>query len=745
MLYIVSSITFVTNAQNVVDEILNISSEDDKLFVSFQLPAFEIRDTNLSESYNIYEQFSYIQINEEFGVIDSVGLPLLPQLTFDLHVPKNATKFTVKILSSATKTINVKNKIIPAQEDINLGEPVFDFQMNNNYYNSSGKFCDFYIQLSDSFIVFGEQGISLTVFPFLYNPREGKLTILEQGDFIVSYTLTAENTKKYSSDAKNNYLNELFKNHKSGGYPIQGRYLIVTDPSFESMLTYFANYKRNIGFEVIMVNTHTTGTTPASIKNYIQNQYNDVNTRPDYVLLVGDHVHIPAYKGNIYGSDIDNPITDLDYVLLEGKDNIADAFLGRFSVENGEQLKNIINKTVFMEMNMHRFSKEAKFLAGDELYGTKAHQRYMKKEFEKGHDYVIDYSFKYLSYNCQTLYQPNQTDAINALNNNPLFYIYSGHGSIVSISGYSFKIVDNDISSATNRVFPCVFSFACLTGNFASTCIGESFIRAKNQGAVAYFGASVNSLTNSDIVIEKKIFGDAFKKDEQNLSAIINLGMRRFSYSGLIAKKKKTRYLKAYNLLGDPSFDTKGIGCKEDFVFKYSDIFDDNSEITYQANNHIENQNSFIVQNGSNVKLFAGKSINLKPGFKADRNSYFEARIIPCNDGSIYKSLSDNFIEPLYSIEYNEKNEIINPAIFSVFPNPNSADFSVTYTIEENGFLQMDIYNISGVLIKNLLPLSQQQAGTYYYNFSLSDCSSGVYILTLKNNNKIYSTKIIIK
>ena len=304
-----------------------------------------------------------------------------------------------------------------------------------------------------------------------------------------------------------------------------------------------------------------------------------------------------------------------------------------------------------MEINMHLFAKKATFLAGDEKKGA-WNKAYMKNSFKNGHDYVISRTFVPLGYDCRKLYQPNKTEALRALNDNPLFYFYAGHGAITALAGESFSIEAKDVFSAKNTVFPLVFSFACKTGNFSQTCIGEHFIRARNKGAVAYFGSSVNSQTNTDVIIQKKIFGDAFKQDERNLSAIINLGMRQFVSAAGASKKKKNIYLKAYNLLGDPSLNVKGIA-------------------------------------------------NLKT------------------------------------------DELIHPALFSVFPNPGTDEFSLAYTLENNSFTQIDLYNKSGEHIKNFFRNPEQKAGVYYYNFSLSDLPSGEYIMVYKNATKAFSSKII--
>jgi hypothetical protein len=271
------------------------------------------------------------------------------------------------------------------------------------------------------------------------------------------------------------------------------------------------------------------------------------------VLLVGNVTHIPAFEGDPSGKVKENPISDLGYSLLEGNDNFADIFLGRFPVSNENELKNIIDKTIYMETNMRHFDKRAMFVAGDEKKGV-WNRAYMRNSFKKGLEKIVHNYFIPLGYDCRELYFPNYTEVINALNDNPLFFIYNGHGNFTSFAGKTFELGYKDIAVAKNTVYPIVFSLSCKTGNFGQTCIGEYFIREKDKGAVAYFGSSVNTQTNSDPIIAKKIFEVMFKNEAKSLSELINLGMKRYYHAIGVSKKKKNIYLKAFNLLGDPSF-----------------------------------------------------------------------------------------------------------------------------------------------------------------------------------------------
>jgi hypothetical protein len=343
---------------------------------------------------------------------------------------------------------------------------------------------------------------------------------------------------------------------------VKERYLMITAPAFDSVLSAFADYKRSIGYDVVVVTTDVTGKKKTDIKKYIQSQYENLATRPKFVLLAGDVSAIPPFEGNPSGTEKDKPISDLGYALLEGNDLFADICIGRFPVANTVQLQNIIDKTIYMEMNMPLLEKKVKCISGDEAKGV-WNRTYMKNSFKNGNEYVIKRVFTPLGYDCEKLYTPAKPSVMKALSDNPLFFIYVGHGVFTTFAGKSFTFESKDILSATNTVFPLVFAFACKTGNFAQICIGADFISAKEKGAVAYFGASVNSQTNSDPIIEKRIFDEILKQEALSISEMIHLGMKCFAKAAGVSKKKKEIYLKAYNLMGDPSLRIKGMRDEE--------------------------------------------------------------------------------------------------------------------------------------------------------------------------------------
>lgn len=731
----------------------SVSQSGTEINIEFTLPEYSIKDTILRQ-YGSSEVFKYIEI-KDFGIIDDIGFPQLPQTTIALNVPDGTDNFQVSISNVVVRQINIDKRIMPTQDDYELNP---NFQINSQYYESDGNKYNFRTQLSDPYRVFGESGIDLSIFPFVYNPQRNSISVLKSATITLLYNqsqITPKDT--YNSEVKEKYLSNFFENYvpSKAGSEFTGRYLMVTSPILESTLTYFANYKRNIGYDVTVVNTNTTGTTPSSIKNYIQGRYNNTTTRPDFVLLVGGTDDIPAYEGAASGQMINNPITDLGYARLDGDDYFADVFIGRFSVINCIfddlsiiELKNIINKTIYMEMNFHLFPKKAKFITG--------HDVLMQNGFDNTHDYVIENTFEPAGYNCERLYQATKQEVIESLNDNPTFFIYAGHGEedkfLLNLDVTpKIELSSDELLSADNNIYPICFAFSCLTGNYgAYKCFGESWTRADafsnsgNKGGVAYFGSSVETYHQSDMAIKKKIFSEGFINNER-LGQIICLGMaeyyRRFWSTFNLTRTR--RYMKAYNLLGDPSLNIQGLGCMYNYTFSNSEQFPSRAEVTYHASNNIQNNSSFVVSNGSEVTLLAGNSIKMQTGFKVEQGGRFKAAIEPCNNGT--RNIRQLLVsESEDSIQYEDKQiQIIDPSLFSVFPNPTSSEISVSYSIEETSSVDLVIYSVEGILVKSLLNMEQQKEGNYYYNFSLEDLCSGTYIITLKTQSKSLTLKLI--
>ena len=346
-------IGIISEAQN--RSVSVISQNNSSVVLDFTLSNYSVIDTLLNPNYNVNQTFSYIQIDDiGYGISDSIGRPQMPQLTTNICLPYNATNITVEFIPADDVTFVIPHQIMPRQENVFKDSLfVYNYSMDTAFYSISSWLYSSKVNITDEFNVFGLRGISLTICPFSYMPSNSLVNACLSGRITISFSLDdriEESPRRYTETTEN-YLDNLFVNYSARNYNLsKERYLMIVNPSYKSVLNRFANYKINAGYDVLIVTTQETGSTAGSIKSYIQDLYDNINTRPEYILLAGDVNTIPASAGSD-GIESD-PITDLDYSRLDGDDYYADVYLGRFPICSNNQLENIINKTIYTETNL---------------------------------------------------------------------------------------------------------------------------------------------------------------------------------------------------------------------------------------------------------------------------------------------------------------------------------------------------------------------------------------------------------
>ncbi len=105
---------------------------------------------------------------------------------------------------------------------------------------------------------------------------------------------------------------------------------------------------------------------------------------------------------------------------------------------------------------------------------------------------------------------------------------------------------------------------------------------------------------------------------------------------------------------------------------------------------------------------------------------------LSCSEYLGKENKTKNNISPLtdYKLEQN-------------YPNPFNPSTQIKYSIANNGFVAMKIYDILGREVEVLVN-EEKQEGTYTINFNASHLSSGIYFYQVKANNFIDTKKMIL-
>ncbi len=522
---------------------ISLTKSSDGYYIDLNLPGYST--ASLSQNGE-----PFIKINlDNYGITPEAGLPMLPQISFNLFINTNekTPAYEVESRNSETKFLNAKVYPTQAPWEKNKNPGDRPFTIDRNYYLTKGSIDNPLVKISEPFVIAGVKGVTVTIFPFAYDPTTNKLIVTKNAKFKIDLKYPAViNSVPESFDKM---FRNFFLNYNAVNVTPTNNYLIITAPEYESGMAAFVTHKQNMGYSVFMANTTITGTTNSAILNYIQQRYNNTTTRPEFILLVGDVDKIP----NWIGIGPDNPNTDLNYTLLDGNDAYADAFIGRFSVSSSAELTNIITKSIFMEDNINNLPKKNIYMASEDNYTIS----------EGTHNFVIDSFFMPGNYNnvklyCHTYNATTQqlTDAFNA---NQSFAIYSGHGGETEwADGPVFT--QSNVNALTNTVYPFVYVFSCLTGSYqVPECMAETFIR-RTHGASVYWGSSVTSYWDQDDILEKRLIRSMFVDDLKKTTPMMVMAKYYLSlyYGGITSDVR--RYFEMYNCFGDPSIYEAAFG-----------------------------------------------------------------------------------------------------------------------------------------------------------------------------------------
>ncbi len=566
--------------------------------VTFNLANFNFAASEVNKILDISGK-SFLKIamdDDEYGIVADEGYPAIPQLPLLINIPPNAKNVSVSMRNAVTLDRQISDVYIEPFVNIGKDGTVEGTAFNENYYNTATRpYISSFYAAEEPFFLMDEQALDLTILPFQYVPTTGKLTLLQSAEFVITWTLEGSVAKSPISQARASFFEDVFMGYtdnapKSGK---KGKLLIITAPQYEQGLSLFKQYKENIGIETSIVSTATTGNTANQIAAYIK----DNASKTDFVLLVGSINDIPQTSGNISGEEINNPLTDYEYRCFQQKKKIyGDVFLGRWPVNNKSELAIIINKTLETEIKLHALPKKALLLSGRDWASN-------ANSFNRGNDHAKK-GFIQQGYECEAVYQKSWDETVLPLSKSyPSWFIYSGHGHKDSLQYCPFDHhgIKPDFFKR-NDIFPFFFAFTCQSGLYANR--GNMALSILNsKGPVSYFGSSVKSMNRSDEAIEKKILGKSL--DQEFLGTIITVGMTKYGkrfWSALNPTRTK-RYLRAYNLMGDPSIQKQGGGTISTYQFE--------SFTAVTGVNVIFNSNTININQG--LRMESGATLAFKP------------------------------------------------------------------------------------------------------------------------------------
>ncbi|MBS4015602.1 MAG: hypothetical protein KGZ86_04105, partial [Candidatus Latescibacteria bacterium] len=535
------------------DGVVVTQSSPHKISLSVSLPQLNIQ-TELTEA----RSFSQLYFDGA-DISTEIGAPQLPVIRELVEIPFEAeVMLSVNILNS--ENINLTNPVKPLQPSIPKSGPAPEFTMNQEAYSVNDYLFKERARIEIIGEIRGHRIAVVEIYPVAYNPSQNRVEYASE--MTIDLHLAGANIGKtiqmrndFYSRPYYSMLADLVKNFDAYALtpppdlPIG--YLMIVPDEWVSNIAPLVEWRTRKGYHVfVRTLSQIGGGTNTVVLNAIANAYNTWPIRPTFVLLVGDIDKIGFFTGSGTGS----PPTDLNYSCLAGTDYWPDLDLSRASIANAAQLDSLVWKTIKYEKNEwlagNEWTKKAYFIASNDgsFYHVAQNTHRYCMGVARRHGVICDSLF---------LYSNSGTPVTTAINGGRAWVTYSGHGSITSWADNSFTTTNVRQLTNVDKV-PLVGTYACVSGNYASTstqeCFSEAWIRVGFRGAIAHYASSVNSYWTEDDTLERRVFDYAF--DSSYFWAMGMLNKAKIRYFAQMGNTGMTRrYFEMYNMMGDGAID----------------------------------------------------------------------------------------------------------------------------------------------------------------------------------------------
>ena len=640
---------------------------------------------------------------------------------------------------------NLKRNVDPATIPYTFGEV---YNQNEFYPGELSK-------MSEPFILRNTRGVTISLFPYQYNPIQKKLLIynnlrvLVHVDGSINGINELEPAQEKSQIYQNIYQNVYLNPDENPNYePIgeNGSMLIITAPEYVENIQALADWKIQSGIRTNIVTTDETGTTATQIKAFLQDYYDTMNDFT-FLLLVGDSNEIPAHT---YGNNGEQLWSDSFYGQLAGGNNdlFPEVLVGRLS-GNAQEIDTMVDRILeYEKIPMDgNWMKNAIGLGsnegngyGDDGEADYVHLRNIRTQL-MAFGYENIYEFYQGSQGGEDAPgEPTATMINEAMNTGTSLFNYTGHGWLEGM--YTGYYTNSDVLNLQNQgKYPFVISVACNNGTFVNgTTLGEVFLRAQQDGsptgAIAFAGSSILMAWAEPMETQDEMTNLISEYYDSQRNATLgglfyNAQIGMLTDYGISPTAKEV--MQTWVLFGDPSVQYRN-QITQEITANHAESVSE-TDISFSVDSNAEDAMATLSQNG----VIIGKA--WVSGGVAEIIFEEEIDFDPSVGDPILTITKQNY-KPYQSTIFRSVMGIadLENGMISIYPNPAN-DF-VNISWDKSHLLQkIEVLDISGRIISRMDKV--QNNGNQQIN--ISSLSTGTYVVHLFFENKVISKKLIVK
>ena len=483
--------TGISKSSPTSPQVTLISSSEKQVVVDFSLGGF-----NLTEVSTPNGPQQIVSVPKMASMLEA-GAPDLPQFPVPAIIGDRAEMEVSVLKSEFTDYQNVE--IAPSKGNFSRAiDPETVAYTYGAMYSQNAFYPAAQAYLEMPYIIRDFRGQNIMVRPFAYNPVTKTLRVYHSltlamrkvSDNGVNQKVARKAYGKMSAEMDAAYSHRFINYQESvSKYTFlqdHGEMLVICPDQYMDAMQPYVEWKNQSGRPTTIVSvSEAGGNNDNALKSYIQNYYDDANHNLGYILFVGDYSDITPHSMN--GGRSDNW-----FGQLEGNDYYLEVLVGRFSVQNVNDVNTHVNKVLYYERDMPEgltwlnkgIGVSANEGAGNGHFGEAdyVHINYVR-------DTLLHYTYEAVTQQYSGVGSGTSAAAIsNDVNAGASIINYCNHGSQTSwaVANYSNSHVN---ALVNDDKWPYIWSVACNNGQFDGTCFGEAWLRATNNSTGTPTGA----------------------------------------------------------------------------------------------------------------------------------------------------------------------------------------------------------------------------------------------------------------
>jgi hypothetical protein len=477
--------------------------------ISYQIGDFGTEKVEIDGS-----EYYRVKLGDEPNIMER-GTPDLPFICRSIIIPDNA-RMEVRVAES--EFVEHQMPVAPSRgfisRDVNPADVPYEF---SETYSLDEFYPRDVAELGSPYILRDFRGITVTVYPFQYDPQTQTLRVYSRIVLEVENVgVDHQNVKARNGEKSNPYFSEIYENHflnsKDYSYsPVgeHGRMIVISYGDFMDAAELYVDWKNQKGIPTDLYDVATIASTPDLIRDFLRAEYLSEDGLT-FVQFVGDYEHIPSF---LISRDFCDGLatSDPSYALLEGSDSYPEIFVGRFSAADVIDVRTQVLRTIWYERDI---------IGGDWLHkGTG-----LGSIWGSGYGYLglADWELVemlrimllgYTYTEVDQLYEEDVgpyvepvpvADFVNAINEGRGVVLVQGHGPceadfMIPPGSLGDLFVTGDVDTLeNNHMLPFIWIGAPYIGNFQiDVTFPEAWLRVRHAsgdpiGAIAVYASSVD-------------------------------------------------------------------------------------------------------------------------------------------------------------------------------------------------------------------------------------------------------------